>query len=87
MNIRNRIIALKKIPKIHRMREKKRKNMYDYIIGFFIFNQDSNKMIADDDADMDEESERHLNSDVHVGQLLLDVNALDVKEKVKCTKL
>ncbi|CAF4025202.1 unnamed protein product, partial [Rotaria sp. Silwood1] len=41
-------------------------------------------MIADD-AEMDEEIERQLESDVHdenyVGQLLLDVNALDVKEK------
>ncbi|CAF5026855.1 unnamed protein product, partial [Rotaria sp. Silwood1] len=52
--------------------------------------KDSNTMIADD-AEMDEEIERQLESDVHdenyVGQLLLDVNALDVKEKVKFTKL
>ncbi|CAF0833175.1 unnamed protein product [Rotaria sordida] len=49
--------------------------------------EDSNEMIADDNADMDEEIERQLESDVHVGQLLLDVNTLDIKEKVKFTKL
>ena len=45
-------------------------------------------MIADDDADVDKEIDRQLESDVqHVGQLLLDVNASDVKEKVELTKL